>query len=80
MIKTYITIAICVVCFGAGMLTHNKLFKQEINIPDCNCPPNVSIQQLDMSMIRKIKGDFLYSPEFRGTVIMNNCNDTTKTK
>lgn len=83
MIKTYITIAICVISFGGGMLTHAKLFKQEIKIPpcpDCNCPPQVQIQQLDMSTIRKIKGDFTYSPRYDGTVIMNNCQDTTKTK
>jgi hypothetical protein len=82
MIKTYITIAICVLSFGGGMLTHAKLFKQEVKIPpcpDCNCPPNVSIQQLDMSTIRKIKGDFTYSPKYDGTVIMNNCQDSTKT-
>lgn len=82
MIKTYITIAICVLSFGAGMLTHAKLFKQEIKIPpcpDCNCPPNVSIQQLDMGLLKKWRGVFTYSPEYSGTIIMNNC-DTTKNK
>ena len=83
MIKTYLTIVIAIVCFGGGMLTHAKLFKQKIDIPpcpDCNCPPNVSVQQLDMNAIKKVKGDFVYSPEYSGTIIMNNCNDTIKTK
>lgn len=84
MIKTYLTIVIAVVCFGAGMGLQYKLTREPVikipPCPDCNCPPNVSVQQLDMNAIRKVKGDFVYSPEYSGTIIMNNCNDTIKTK
>lgn len=69
-----------------GIFTQSKLSKPpqfkcpEVICPDLihNCPPNVTIQQLDLDNIRKIKGGFQYSPTFSGTVIMKL--DTTKIK
>lgn len=77
-----ITIIIAIAIFFAGMLTQFKLTKTPVlncpeivlpKCPDCNCPPNVSVQQLDTESLRKIKGDFVYQPQFSGTVIMQNC-------
>lgn len=74
MIKTYIFIIIAVLSFGGGMLTHAKLFKQKIEIPpcpDCNCPPAIQINGLDISELRKMKirGGFNYSPTFQADKI-----------
>lgn len=85
MINKIAMIVGAVAIFFAGMFTNYKLTKTpilncpEINIPKCpECPPQVTLQQLDMTSIKKIKGDFTYSPQFHGTVILETQKDTIK--
>lgn len=82
MIKTYITIAICVISFGGGMLTHAKLFDKEIKIPPCpeipKCPPTNKIQTIDFNKLKRIKGNVTIEQVFNGDVYLVTENDTIK--
>ena len=55
--------------------------KPTIELPKCpdlihECPPNIEVNTLDLTDIRKIKGGFVFSPTYNGDVIMK-C-DTVK--
>jgi hypothetical protein len=44
-------------------------------VPDCpdlihKCPPTIQVQTLDLDKVRKIKGDFTFSPVYNGDVYM----------
>ena len=56
-----------------GIIIGIKLQKQpKLECPDLihECPPNVEINTLDLTDIRKIKGGFVFSPTYNGDVIM----------
>ena len=80
--KNYLLIAATVIVFFLGMFTNYKLTKAptcncpEITIP--KCPPSIEVQSLDLDKIRKIKGDFTFSPVYNGDVYMVNKTDTIK--
>lgn len=58
---------------GCGLYLKKYLDKPvEFKCPDLKCPPNVTVQQLDMSEIKRIKGDFNYQPTFSGTIIFTD--------
>lgn len=46
--------------------------------PDLSCPPatEVNLQTLDMEQLRRIKGDFNYSPSLSNVVLKINCPDS----
>jgi hypothetical protein len=50
-------------------------------VPDCpdlihKCPPTIEVQTLDLDRVRRIKGDFTFSPVYNGDVYMRK--DTCK--
>jgi hypothetical protein len=59
-----------------GFFTYKYTIKTpkcpDLVCPTVNCPPNVNVQQLDLDKIKKIKGDFTYSPTFTGTIIFTD--------
>lgn len=86
-IKIIITIAISVALFFGGMFTNYKMTKApicncpelpQINIP--KCPPAIEVQSLDLDKVRKIKGDFTFSPVYNGDVFLIDKNDTIQIK
>lgn len=52
--------------------------------PECKleCPPatEVNLQTLDMDQLKRIKGDFNYSPSLSNVVVKINCADSTLLK
>lgn len=70
--------------FGGGMYTNSKLQRPiELKCPECpdlKCPPNVSVNTLNLDEVRKLKirGGFVYSPVFNGDVQMVVEKDTIK--
>jgi hypothetical protein len=72
--------------FICGMMTQSKITKRPILVHQCpivkcpdlihKCNPAVEVQSLDLTSIRKIKGNFTYSPIYNGDVIMRS--DTIK--
>ncbi len=88
--KIIIYAAVAVALFGGGMFTNFKLTKAPIcNCPEMPdiiipeqkpCPPAIEVQSLDLDKVRKIKGDFTFSPVYNGDVWMVTKEDTTKIK
>ena len=83
--KIILYVAIAFGSFSAGMFTQSKLTKEVVvKCPELpafihKCPTSTSIQQLDMSAIRKIKGDFTYTPNFNAeNLYIIQGNDTIK--
>ena len=83
--KIYIYIIGALIIFGGGLFTGFKLQKPPIvKVPDCpdcpdlihKCPPTIEVQTLDLDRVRKIKGDFTFSPVYNGDVYMRK--DTCK--
>ena len=84
MLNPYILIAIVIASFGGGMFANYKMTKAPIcNCPEITipkCPPSIEVQSLDLERIRKIKGDFTFSPVYNGDVYMVNEKDTSKVR
>lgn len=85
--RIIITIAIGIVLFFGGMFTNYKLTKAPIcncpDLPEINiqkCPPAIEVQSLDLDKVRKIKGDFTFSPVYNGDVYIIDKKDTVKIK
>lgn len=83
--KIYIYIIGALIVFGGGLFTGFKLQKPPVvKVPVCpecpdlihKCPPTIKVQTLDLDKVRKIKGDFTFSPVYNGDVYM--VKDTTK--
>jgi len=80
--KLYIYIIGALIIFGGGLFTGFKLQKPPIvKVPDCpdlihKCPPTIQVQTLDLDRVRRIKGDFTFSPVYNGDVYMRK--DTCK--
>jgi len=77
MYKNLIYIIIGLLIFGGGLFTGFKLQKPvTVKCPDLietpcpECPPAIEVQTLDLDKVRKIKGDFTFSPVYNGDVYM----------
>lgn len=81
---TVITVISLLIGIILGMFTQSKLTKYpEYNCPDIKCPdlihkctPAIEVQSLDLDRVRKIKGNFTFSPTYNGDVYMKS--DTCK--
>lgn len=78
MYKILLYVACGIIIFFGGMFTNSKL-QREIKLecpecPDLKCPPNVSVNTLSLDDLRRmrVKGDFIYSPVFSGTLIFKD--------
>jgi hypothetical protein len=68
---------------GIGIMIGVKISPKPV-IPPCpecpdlihTCTPAIEVQSLDLDNVRKIKGDFTFSPVYNGDVIMKT--DTCK--
>ena len=78
MFKTFIPFLL--VAFFIGMIAgvyFKKFTEKSITLkcpemPTVNCPPNVTVQQLDMTDLKKIRGGFTYAPTYQGTIILSD--------
>lgn len=66
--------------FFLGMLANSRM-QRDIKLecpecPDLRCPPNVSVNSLNLEELKKMKirGGFVYSPVYNGDVVQNNCD------
>jgi len=81
---TVITVIALLIGTTLGMITQSKLTKYpEHKCPEMKCPdlihkcaPAIEVQSLDLDRVRKIKGNFTFSPTYNGDVIMKS--DTCK--
>ena len=77
-------VAALAIGFGGGLIFDNKVLtkpcpKSEMpDCPDCNCncPQAVSLQSFDENFIRKVRGNFVYSPTLSDVKIVLNCSDS----
>lgn len=84
----WIKILIPVIMLASGTIGGIFAGAKMAKAPVCNCPevvipkcpPNIEVQSLDLERIRKIKGNFTFSPVYNGDVYMVNGDDTTKIK
>lgn len=84
----WIKILVPILSLGTGIISGIIGGARIAKAPICNCPelvipkcpPNIEVQSLDLERIRKIKGDFTFSPVYNGDVYMVNGKDTIKTK
>lgn len=82
--KAILPVIISVVIFLGGLFTGFKLTKDPIcNCPEIvipPCPPAVKVQSLDLESVKKIKGNFTFSPTYSGTIYIVQNSDTNKVK
>jgi hypothetical protein len=77
------------VTFMAGIIVGIAIQQMWLNADPVPCPPcklecppatEVNLQTLDMEGLKRIKGDFNYSPSLSNVVVKINCQDSTLLK
>ncbi len=62
-----------------GIFLQQRVISREINVPacpDCRCPdPVVSVQPFDVQKMKRI-GEFIYSPQFNGSISVAGVDST----
>jgi hypothetical protein len=69
--------------FGSGMVTSQRLQKpcEQKDCPDCHCPEQaaVSVQPFEVEKIKGLK-EFVYSPQFSGSISVAGVDSTSLRK
>jgi hypothetical protein len=78
MMRKYLTyLLVGLACFVAGMAVE-KVTRGAVNVPPCpDCPDALlQVQTLDLEQVKKIRGDFTFSPTYSGTIYL--CDTLTR--
>lgn len=70
---------------SGGTVILGKLMRPKIEIPkcpDCNCPPatSVELQSLSLEDLKKVRGNFTYSPHLSNVMIKIESKDSLLVK